>query len=88
MTRFRARRRRRAGLLLITAVGIVLGSLLPRIQAGATVPTARAGQVLAAVASGSWVWRLRRGRGSSGRTGGTRRPARRYSRARSSRLLK
>jgi hypothetical protein len=61
MTRFAARCRRRAGLLLITAVGIVLGSPLPRIQAGATVPTARAGQVLAAVASGSWVWRLRRG---------------------------
>jgi hypothetical protein len=41
MTRFRARRRRRAELLLITAVGIVLGSLLPRIQAGATVPWLR-----------------------------------------------
>jgi hypothetical protein len=53
MTRFRARRRRRARLLLITAVGIVAGSLLPRIQAGATVPTARAGQVLAGVASES-----------------------------------
>jgi uncharacterized membrane protein len=54
MTRFRARRRRRAGLLgvLLTAVGIVLGILLPRIQAGATVPTARAGQVLAAVGFG------------------------------------
>ena len=52
MTRLRARRRLRAGLLLITAVGIVLGSLLPRIQAGATVPTARAGQVLAAVGFG------------------------------------
>jgi uncharacterized membrane protein len=54
MTRFRGRHRRRAGLLgvLLTAVGIVLGSLLPRIQAGATVPTARAGQVLAAVGFG------------------------------------
>jgi uncharacterized membrane protein len=54
MTQFRARRRRRAGLLgvLMTAVGIVLGSLLPRIQAGATVPTARAGQVLIAVGFG------------------------------------
>ena len=52
MTRFRDRRRQRAGLLLITAVGIVLGSLLPRIQAGATAPTARAGQVLAAVGFG------------------------------------
>jgi uncharacterized membrane protein len=54
-TRFvRARRRWRAGLLavLMTAVGIVLGSLLPRIQAGATVPTARAGQVLVAVGFG------------------------------------
>jgi uncharacterized membrane protein len=50
----RARRRRRAGLLaiLMTAVGIVLGILLPRIQDGATVPTARAGQVLAAVGFG------------------------------------
>ena len=52
MTRYRARRRRRAGLVLNTAVGIVLGSLLPRIQGGATVPTARAGQVLAAVGFG------------------------------------
>jgi uncharacterized membrane protein len=54
MTRFRARRRWRAGLLVVltTAVGIVLGVLLPRIQAGATVPTARAGQVLAAVGFG------------------------------------
>jgi uncharacterized membrane protein len=54
-TRFvRARRRRRAELLavLMTAVGIILGILLPRIEAGATVPTARAGQVLAAVGFG------------------------------------
>jgi uncharacterized membrane protein len=36
----------------MTVVGIVLGSLLPRIEAGATVPTARAGQVLAAVGFG------------------------------------
>jgi uncharacterized membrane protein len=50
----RARRRRRAGLraVLFTAVGIVLGGLLPRIEAGATVPTDRAGQVLAAVGFG------------------------------------
>jgi uncharacterized membrane protein len=52
MTRFRARRLRRSELVLITAGGIVLGSLLPRIQAGATVPTARAGEVLAAVGLG------------------------------------
>jgi uncharacterized membrane protein len=54
-TRFvRARRRWRAGLLavLTTAVGIVLGVLMPRIQAGATVPTSRAGQVLVAVGFG------------------------------------
>ena len=50
----RARPRRRAGLLVIltAAVGIVVGSLLPRIQVGATVPTARAGQVLAAAGFG------------------------------------
>jgi uncharacterized membrane protein len=38
--------------LLMTAAGIVLGSLLPRIQAGATVPTSRAGQILTAVGFG------------------------------------
>lgn len=36
----------------MTAVGIVLGLLMPRIQAGATVPTSRAGQLVAAVGFG------------------------------------
>jgi len=54
-TRFvRARRRQRAGLLvlLITTAGIVLGVLMPRIHAGATVPTSRAVEVLGAVGFG------------------------------------
>jgi uncharacterized membrane protein len=54
-TRFvRARRRWRSGLLvlLMVAVGIVLGILMPRIQAGATVPTSRAGQLVVAVGFG------------------------------------
>jgi uncharacterized membrane protein len=53
-TRFvRARRRRRALLvILVIAVGVVLGSLLPRIDAGATVRAFRAGQILTAVGFG------------------------------------
>jgi uncharacterized membrane protein len=50
----RARRRWRAGLLqlLSAAAGIALGVLLPRLHAGATVPTSRAVQVLGAVGFG------------------------------------
>ncbi|MFB9743277.1 DUF2254 family protein [Pseudonocardia sulfidoxydans] len=50
----RARRHRRARLLvlLMAAVGIALGILLPRIDAGATVPTARAAEVLGALGFG------------------------------------
>ena len=58
-TRFvRARRRQRAGLLvlLITTAGIVLGVLMPRIHAGATVPTSRAVEVLGAAPTGDDGW--------------------------------
>ncbi|RTL63339.1 MAG: DUF2254 domain-containing protein [Pseudonocardiaceae bacterium] len=50
----RARRHRRARLLvlLLGALGIVLGVLLPRIDGGATVPTARAAEVLGALGFG------------------------------------
>ena len=57
-TRFVRARRRRAGLLvlLITAAGIVLGVLMPRIHAGATVPTSRAVEVLGAAPTGDDGW--------------------------------
>ena len=49
-----ARRRWQAGLLqlLFTGIGIALGVLLPRIHAGATVPTSRTVEVLGAVGFG------------------------------------
>jgi uncharacterized membrane protein len=53
--RFVRARRRRRNLLLMSAVivvGIVLGNLMPQIDAGDTVRTARAGQILTAVGFG------------------------------------
>lgn len=50
----RARRHRRAGLLvlLMATVGVVLGALLPLVDAGVTVPTGRAAEVLGALGFG------------------------------------
>jgi uncharacterized membrane protein len=50
----RARRRWQTGLLqlLFTGIGVALGVLLPRIHAGATVPTSRTVEVLGAVGFG------------------------------------
>jgi uncharacterized membrane protein len=53
--RFVRARRRRRGLLLmpfVIVVGVVLGNLMPRIEAGATVGASRAGQILTAVGFG------------------------------------